>query len=70
MMHSFFLLQEYKEAFAYYDKNGDGTINDEELRNIMVSFGQDLTEDELQELMKEIDQDGMNFRRKDFFIPN
>ena len=49
---------EYKEAFTYYDKNGDGTISEEELRNIMISFGQDPTADELQELMKEIDQDG------------
>ena len=34
-------------------------INQEEFRNILVSFGQDPTADELQELMKEIDQDGM-----------
>lgn len=51
-------LLEYKEAFTYYDKNGDGTISLDELRTIMVSFGQDPSVQELEEMMKEIDTDG------------
>ena len=49
---------DYKQAFLYYDKDGNGTISPEELRTIMMSFGQNPTADELDDLMKEIDIDG------------
>ncbi|XP_077867089.1 neo-calmodulin-like isoform X2 [Saccoglossus kowalevskii] len=49
---------EFWEAFSLFDKNGDGTISIWELGTVMRSLGQNPTEDELQEMIKEVDEDG------------
>ena len=41
-----------------FDKDGDGTICNEELGIVMRSLGQNPTEAELNELIKEVDTDG------------
>ncbi|ELU09134.1 hypothetical protein CAPTEDRAFT_228814 [Capitella teleta] len=51
-------IQEYKEAFAMFDKDGDGTISTKELGIVMRSLGQNPTESELQEIINEVDMDG------------
>jgi len=51
-------IAEFKEAFSLFDKDGDGTINTEELGNTMRSLGQNPTEAELQDMVDEIDADG------------
>ena len=51
-------IAEFKEAFALFDKDGDGTITEIELRTVMQSLGQDPTDQELKEMISEIDQDG------------
>ena len=38
---------EYREAFALFDKNGDGTITVMELGTLMRELGQNPTETEL-----------------------
>jgi calmodulin len=41
-------IAEFKEAFALFDKDGDGTITTKELGTVMRSLGQNPTEAELQ----------------------
>ncbi|XP_070538780.1 calmodulin [Ptychodera flava] len=51
-------LKEFKEAFALFDKDGDGTITTKELGTVMRSLGQNPTEAELQDMINEVDADG------------
>ena len=46
----------YKEAFAIFDKNGAGIISTKELGQVMRSLRMNPTEQELQDLIGEIDQ--------------
>lgn len=55
-----FALSEFKEAFSLFDKDGDGTITTKELGTVMRSLGQNPTEAELQDMINEVDADGMS----------
>ena len=48
-------LKMYKEAFAYFDKDGDGLINMEDLGRVMRNLRMNPTEQELQDLIAELD---------------
>lgn len=61
-------LTDFKEAFALLDKDGDGTINTKELGVLMRSLGENPTEQELEEIIREIDMDG-NYTHVVGFIP-
>ncbi|GFN98963.1 calmodulin [Plakobranchus ocellatus] len=50
---------EFKEAFSLFDKDGDGTITTKELGTVMRSLGQNPTEAELQDMINEVDADGI-----------
>ena len=50
---------EFKEAFSLFDKDGDGTITTKELGTVMRSLGQNPTEAELQDMINEVDADGV-----------
>nr|XP_022330789.1 calmodulin-like [Crassostrea virginica] len=50
--------QEYREAFNLFDKDGDGSITTSELGVVMRSLGQEPTVRELENMIKEIDEDG------------
>lgn len=54
-------IAEFKEAFSLFDKDGDGTITTKELGTVMRSLGQNPTEAELQDMINEVDADGMYF---------
>jgi hypothetical protein len=47
-----------REAFQFFDKDGNGAINMEELRLVMRNIGIYLTDEELELMMKEADEDG------------
>ena len=49
---------EFKDAFKMFDKDGDGTITTKELGTVMRSLGQNPTEAELSDMIKEVDADG------------
>jgi calmodulin len=49
---------ELRKAFEVFDKDGSGTISLEELRSVMKSFGELLTEDDLDSMIKEVDKNG------------
>jgi len=51
-------IEEFREAFSMFDKNGDGTISSAELGTIMRSLGQNPTENELMDMINEVDIDG------------
>ncbi|KAF9074774.1 calmodulin [Rhodocollybia butyracea] len=51
-------INEFKEAFSLFDKDGDGTITTLELGTVMRSLGQNPTDAELQDMINEVDKDG------------
>ena len=51
-------LDEFREAFAAFDKDGGGSIDATELRALMASVGQIPTDDELHEMIRIADADG------------
>ncbi|KAL6754611.1 hypothetical protein V8C86DRAFT_2697589 [Haematococcus lacustris] len=51
-------LAEYKEAFALFDKDGDGCITTKELGTVMRALGKSPTEAEVKQIVKEVDPDG------------
>ena len=51
-------IENYKEAFLEYDKDGSGNINIKELGTVMRTLGENPTEDELQNLINKFDEDG------------
>lgn len=50
-------VQEFKEAFKNFDKNGDGKISCKELRTFLKSVGQDSSDAEVQRIMLRVDHD-------------
>ena len=41
-----------------FDKDGNGTISAEELKLVMAGLGEDLSDEDLKEMIKEADIDG------------
>ncbi|CAG5128777.1 unnamed protein product, partial [Candidula unifasciata] len=50
--------RELKEAFRVLDKHNKGVIAVEDLRWILRSLGDDLTDDEIEDMINETDTDG------------
>ncbi|OWF37728.1 calmodulin-A-like isoform X2 [Mizuhopecten yessoensis] len=50
--------EELREAFRVFDKDGNGLISAAELRHVMISLGEKLTEEEVDEMIKEADMNG------------
>ena len=50
--------EEIKDAFRIFDKDGNGLISAHELRQIMMNLGEKLTDEELDEMMREADLNG------------
>merc|ERR1719389_1239276 len=48
-------LNEFKEAFALFDKDGDLTISSDELGTVMRSLGQKPTKREVEAMIREVD---------------
>ncbi|RRT68587.1 hypothetical protein BHE74_00003021 [Ensete ventricosum] len=51
-------ITEFKEAFCLFDKDGDGCITLEELATVIKSLDQNPSEEELQEMIRNVDLDG------------
>ena len=51
-------VEQYREAFSLFDKNGDGTVSTSELGTIMRSLGQTPTEAELRDIIANVDKNG------------
>lgn len=50
--------EELLNAFKVFDKDGSGTISSDELRSVLRSLGENLTDDELEEMIKMADGNG------------
>lgn len=51
-------LEEYYEAFRYFDKDNSGCITTKELGTLMKSLGENPTENEIQRIINTVDIDG------------
>ncbi|XP_073971179.1 calmodulin-alpha-like isoform X2 [Rhodnius prolixus] len=49
---------ELREAFRVFDKNNDGLISNSELRHVMTNLGEKLSDEEVDDMIKEADLDG------------
>ena len=50
--------EEIREAFRVFDKDGNGFISAAELRHVITNLGEKLTDEEVDELIREADIDG------------
>ena len=51
-------IREYREVFNLFDKDGGGSIDTDELGAVMRSLGQNPSEADLKEMVKQVDIDG------------
>lgn len=52
------LREELKEAFRIYDRDGQGFITTDVLKEILREIDSELTEDDLDQIIEEVDEDG------------
>ena len=52
------LREELKEAFRIYDRDGEGFITTDVLKEILREIDSELTEDDLDNIIEEVDEDG------------
>ncbi|XP_059317942.1 calmodulin-3-like [Lycium ferocissimum] len=50
--------EEFKEAFKVFDKDQNGYISATELRHVMINLGEKLTDEEVEQMIREADLDG------------
>ena len=50
--------EELREAFKVFDSDGNGFISATELRQVMHNLGENLSEAEVEDMIKEADYDG------------
>lgn len=50
--------EEIKESFRVFDKDGNGFISAAELQHVMKSLGEQLTDDEIEDMIREADING------------
>ena len=51
-------VEELKEAFKVFDKDGDGSISAAELRHVMMNRGETMSDEEVNDMIREADLDG------------
>ena len=59
---------ELQEAFRLFDKDSNGLISAEELRHVMKNLGENLTDGDIGEMMREADTDGDGQINYDEFV--
>lgn len=63
--------EEIREAFRVFDKDGNGFISAAELRHVMTNLGEKLTDEEVDEMIREADIDGdgqVNYEGQFIFV--
>lgn len=59
---------ELRNAFHVFDKDGSGTISASEMREVLKTLGEDLSEKEINEIMSAADTDGDKSIDCEFFF--
>ena len=54
----------YKDAFSFFDKDGDGSISKDKLGMVMRAMGEEPTDQSLQEMINEVDADGKHYHSR------
>jgi calcium-binding protein CML len=62
------LVKELTATFKVFDKDGDGRISKSELGVVLRSLGDDLSDDELDEVVEKVDRDGDGFIDLEEFV--
>ena len=60
--------EELIEAFKVFDRDGNGLISAHELRFVMTTAGEQLSEDEIEEMIREADVDGDGYIDYEEFV--
>ncbi|PNW86063.1 hypothetical protein CHLRE_03g210177v5 [Chlamydomonas reinhardtii] len=50
-------IAEFREAFAMFDRDGDGTVSTKELKDVFSNLGLDLSDEEITDLVMQVDLD-------------
>lgn len=50
--------REIKDAFEYFDKNGDGFITAIEIKQVMGELGQEVSQEQAEQMLAEVDKEG------------
>ncbi|XP_057662565.1 neo-calmodulin-like [Diorhabda carinulata] len=62
------IIDEFKEAFTFFDKNLTGTITTDKIGEVMRALGQNPTEKELKDIIQEVDGNNKGTISFDVFI--
>ena len=60
--------EELIEVFKIFDKDGNGLISSDELLNVLVTLGENITIEEVEDLIKEADLDGDGYINYEEFV--
>ncbi|KAK4323547.1 hypothetical protein Pmani_005779 [Petrolisthes manimaculis] len=60
--------EEIREAFGVFDKDGNGTIAASELKHVLMTMGEKLTQEEVDIIIREADIDGEGFIAYEQFV--
>ena len=58
---SCYFIAVYQDAFNLIDKDADGSISKDNLGAVMKALGEEVTDQQLQDLINEVDADGTIF---------
>lgn len=58
-MKPFYPITEYRDAFDVFDRDGNGKVSSDELGPLMRSLGANPKDEHLQDLINEVDYDGV-----------
>ncbi|KAF2360899.1 EF-hand domain [Trinorchestia longiramus] len=60
--------EEIREAFGVFDKSGEGTISASELKHVLMTMGEKLTQEEVELIIREADVDEEGQIRYEQFV--
>lgn len=55
-------VQDYKLIFDKFDRDGDGYLSSDDVRNVLLFYGMLSTEGELQDVVAELDKKGTSLK--------